>query len=163
MDGVPCLLRSTDGVSKKDFIESGGIIAESPVYFGTMAAEVKKVFDDFVGAWRKTENKVGAAFATGADASGGKETTLTSIIQAVLIYGMVIVGDPMTSTGHCGVACQGAPDASARENGYKLGVRVAQLVKRLQQQLWTRPTRQMEGFRLRTKRRCCYTSKQNMV
>ncbi len=43
VDGVSCLLRSTDDVSKEDFIESNGIIAGSPVYFGVMAAELKKV------------------------------------------------------------------------------------------------------------------------
>ena len=131
VEGVNCLLCSTEEVSKENFVESDGIIAGSPVYFGTMAAELKKVFDDFVGVRRKMEDKVGAAFATGADASGGKETTMMSIMQAMLIYGMVIVGDPMSATGHYGVACLGAPDTSARQNGYKLGARVAQLVKKL--------------------------------
>jgi len=128
---VRCLLRSTDEVSKEDFVESGGIIAGSPVYFGVMAAELKKVFDDFVGVRRKMEDKVGAAFATGGDASGGKETTIMSIIQAMLIYGMIIVGDPMSATGHYGVACVGAPDAGTQQNAFKMGARVAELVKKL--------------------------------
>lgn len=132
VDGVRCLLRSTDEVGKKDFNESSGIIAGSPVYFGLMAAELKKVFDDFIGVRRKMENKVGAAFATGGDASGGKETTIMSIIQVMLIYGMIIAGDPMSATGHYGVACVGAPDEGTRRNGHKLGARVAQLVKKLQ-------------------------------
>jgi len=133
VEGVGCLLRSTEEVTREDFVESDGIIAGSPVYFGVMAAELKKVFDEFVTVRKKTENKVGAAFATGGDASGGKETTMMSIIQAMLIYGMIIVGDPMSATGHYGVACLGAPDASARQNGVKLGARVAELVKKLHQ------------------------------
>ena len=131
VESVRCLLRSTDDVSKEDFVESGGIIAGSPVYFGVMAAELKKVFDDYVGVRRKMEDKVGAAFATGGDASGGKETTIMSIIQAMLIYGMIIVGDPMSATGHYGVACVGAPDAGTQQNAVKLGARVAELVKKL--------------------------------
>jgi NAD(P)H dehydrogenase (quinone) len=131
VEGVHCLFRSSEEVTKEDFIESDGIIAGSPVYFGVMAAELKKVFDDFVTIRKKMENKVGSAFATGGDVSGGKETTMLSIIQAMLIYGMIIVGDPMDASGHYGVACVGAPDASARQNGFKLGVRVAQLVKKL--------------------------------
>jgi NAD(P)H dehydrogenase (quinone) len=133
VEGVHCLLRSTEEVKREDFVESNGIIAGSPVYFGVMAAELKKVFDDFVTVRRKTENNVGAAFATGGDASGGKETTMMSIIQAMLIYGMIIVGDPMDATGHYGVACLGSPDASARQHGFKLGARVAELVKKLHQ------------------------------
>jgi NAD(P)H dehydrogenase (quinone) len=131
IEGVRCLLRSTEEVTREDFLESAGIIAGSPVYFGTMAAELKKIFDDFVGIRKKTENKVGAAFSTGGDASGGKETTIMSIIQAMLIYGMIIVGDPMSASGHYGVACVGAPDAGTRHNAEKLGARVAALASRL--------------------------------
>lgn len=131
VEGVKALLRNTEKVTKEDFVNSIGIIAGSPVYFGVMAAELKKVFDEFVGVRRKMEGKVGAAFATSGDASGGKETTMMSIIQAFLIYGMVIVGDPMSATGHYGVACVGAPDKQAGENAIKLGRRVAELAKKI--------------------------------
>ena len=96
-----------------------------------MAAQLKQVLDEYVGVRRKMENKVGAAFSTSGDASGGKETTIMSIIQAMLIYGMVIVGDPLSATGHYGTSCVGAPDSAALENGQKLGRRVAGLVKKL--------------------------------
>ena len=48
-----------------------------------------------------------------------------------MIYGMIIVGDPMAATGHYGTACVGAPDAAAVENGKKLGERVARLAIRI--------------------------------
>jgi NAD(P)H dehydrogenase (quinone) len=96
-----------------------------------MAAQLKKIFDEFVGVRKKMEGKVGAAFATSADPSGGKETTMMSIIQTMLIYGMVVVGDPMSATGHFGVSCVGAPDGKIEDNGMKLGQRVAELAKKL--------------------------------
>src|SRR5512137_12207 len=110
ISGVKALLKSTQEVKKEDFVDSAGVIAGSPVYFGVMAWDLKRVFDEFVVVRKKMENKVGAAFATGGDASGGKETTMMSIIQCFLIYGMAVVGDPMDATGHYGVACAGAPD-----------------------------------------------------
>ena len=131
VEDVTPVLKHTDDVSSEDFERADGVIAGSPVYFGLMAAQLKKVFDDFVGVRRKMEGKVGAAFATSKDPSGGKETTMMSIIQAMLIYGMVIVGDPMSATGHFGTACVEAPDAVAAENGRKLGRRVAQLALNL--------------------------------
>lgn len=131
VEGVSCILRSTKEVTKEDFLNSDAIIAGSPVYFGTMAAELKEVFDKFVGIRRRMENKIGAAFATGGDPTGGKETTLLSIIQAMLIYGMIVVGDPMDATGHYGVACVGKPDSETLQNARKLGKRVALLVKAL--------------------------------
>lgn len=131
VDGVNAVLKSADEVTKDDFLTAGGVIAGSPVYFGSMAAELKKVFDDFVGIRKKMEGKVGAAFTTAGNASGGKETTMLSIIQCLLIYGMIIAGDPMSATGHYGTACVGAPDADTLENGKKLGQRVAHLVNKL--------------------------------
>ncbi len=131
VEGVHGVMKHTDDVTKEDFVSSGGIIAGSPVYFGIMAAQLKKVFDEFVGIRKKMEGKIGAAFATSADPSGGKETTMMSIIQVMLIYGMVIVGDPMSATGHFGTACVGAPDSGILENGIKLGRRVAELAKKL--------------------------------
>ena len=131
VSGVTVVLKTTKDVTKEDFAGSAGIIAGSPVYFGVMAADLKRVFDEFVGVRKKMENKVGAAFATSGDPTGGKETTMMSIIQCFLIYGMIVVGDPMDATGHYGVACVGPPDEPAAENGRKLGRRVAELCKKL--------------------------------
>ena len=131
VEGVRAVLKSTDEVTQEDFVGSDGIIAGSPVYFGVMAAELKKVFDEFVVVRKKMEGKVGAAFATSGDVTGGKETTMMSILQTLLIYGMVIAGDPMSATGHYGTACVGAPDDKAEENGSKLGRRVAEIAKKL--------------------------------
>jgi NAD(P)H dehydrogenase (quinone) len=128
---VQCVLKPVSEITEDDFLNSDGIIAGSPVYFGTMAAELKEVFDKFVGIRGEMEDKIGAAFATSGDPSGGKETTIFSIIQAMLIYGMIIVGDPMDATGHYGVSCVGAPDRKTAFNAARLGKRVALLVHRL--------------------------------
>lgn len=133
VDGVNGTLKSVDEVTPEDFTNSDGIIAGSPVYFGTMAAELKSVFDRFVGVRKKMENKVGAAFATSGHPNGGKETTIFSIIQAFLIYGMIIVGDPMKASGHYGVAHSGNLDEVTKSDADKLGQRVAEVVKKMKQ------------------------------
>ncbi|MBP7526368.1 MAG: NAD(P)H-dependent oxidoreductase [Syntrophorhabdaceae bacterium] len=133
VSGVTCVMKDTTTVLKEDFLRADGIVAGSPVYFGTMAAELKAVFDKFVPVRKKMGDKVGAAFATSGDASGGKETTMMSIIQALLVYGMIVVGDPLDATGHYGVSCTGAPDDKTVENARKLGKRVASLAQTLKQ------------------------------
>jgi len=125
--GASCVMKDTKEVGQEDFLRADGIIAGSPVYLGSMAAELKEVFDTFVPVRKKMGDKVGAAFATSGDLSGGKETTMMSIIQALLIYGMIVVGDPLDATGHYGVSCTGAPDEKTVENAGKLGKRVATL------------------------------------
>ena len=132
VDDVECNLKPVSDVTTDDFISSDGIIAGSPVYFGTMTAEMKDVFDKFVDLRQKMGDKIGAAFTTSGDDAGGKETTIMSIIQAMLIYGMIIVGDPLDATGHYGISCKGAPDQETRINAKKLGKRVAELVKKLE-------------------------------
>jgi len=128
---MACLLKDTASVTKDDFLSSDAIIAGSPVYFGSMAAGLKDIFDKFVTLRSKMSDKIGAAFATSGDVSGGKETTLLSILQAMLINGMIVIGDPLDATGHYGVSCCGAPDAKTSLNAFKLGKRVAELVKKI--------------------------------
>jgi NAD(P)H dehydrogenase (quinone) len=96
-----------------------------------MAAPLKDVFDRLVMTRPRMGGKVGAAFASGGDASGGKETTLLSILHAFLINGMIVVGDPLDTGGHYGAACIGEPDAEALENAKALGKRVAELAKKV--------------------------------
>ena len=131
VEGVDCLLKAVADVTQEEFQSCDGLIAGSPVYFGGMAAELKEAFDSFVSVRKHMEDKVGAAFATAGDSSGGKETTIISILQAMLIYGMIVVGDPLDATGHYGVSCVDAPDERTAGNAAKLGRRVAELVKRL--------------------------------
>ncbi len=129
--GVEAVMKSTQEITKEDFVNAAGIVAGSPVYFGMMAADLKRVFDEFIGVRSKMEDKVGAAFATSAFWAGGNETTIMSIIQCMLIYGMIIVGDPMSATGHYGAASVAAPDDKAADAARKLGSRVAELCKKL--------------------------------
>ena len=131
VSGLDAVMKSTQEVTKDDFVNAAGIIAGSPVYFGVMAADLKRVFDEFVGVRKQMENKVGAAFATSGFWAGGNETTIISIIQCMLIYGMIIVGDPMSATGHYGAVSVAAPDEKAADTARKLGARVGELCKRL--------------------------------
>lgn len=117
-------LKKVDEVDANELPDFDGIIAGSPVYYGMMAAELKKFFDESVVVRRRLFNKVGAAFATGAHRTGGKETTLLSILQAMLINGMIIVGDPFETGGHYGAA--GSDEVGLKE-GSALGKRVAEL------------------------------------
>lgn len=131
VEGVDCLVRPASDVTQDEFASSDGIIAGSPVYFGTMAAELKRVFEKFVHVRSQMADKIGAAFATSADPTGGKETTILSILEAMLIYGMIVVGDPMDATGHYGVACVEKPDGRTQSHAAKLGKRVAELAMKL--------------------------------
>ena len=129
--GVGCEVKAVAEVTQEDFLACDAVIAGSPVSFGGMAAELKAMFDRFVGVRRQMADKVGAAFVSSGHPNGGKETTLISILQVFLIYGMIVVGDPLEASGHYGVACVGSPDSTALRDAALMGHRVAELVKRL--------------------------------
>lgn len=129
--GTEVLLRSVLEVTRQEFVAADGVIAGSPVYFGTMSAELKEVLDRFVGTRKKMEGKIGAAFATSAFHTGGKETTIMSIIQAFLIYGMVVAGDPLDASGHYGVAYSGEMTDEVRDHAARFGARIASMAAAL--------------------------------
>ncbi len=130
VSGIECDMKPVSEVSNNDLVSADGIIVGSPVYFGTMSAEVKEMFDKSVAIRRKLEGKIGAAFATSGHHTGGKETTIFSILQAMLIHGMIIVGDPISAGGHYGVASVGRPDTEGINSGKALGRRVAEITKK---------------------------------
>jgi NAD(P)H dehydrogenase (quinone) len=124
-------VKRVEATTNNDLTRADAIIVGSPVYFGSMAAPIKEMFDKSVAIRRQLKNKIGAAFATAGHHTGGKETTMLSIIQAMLIHEMIVVGDPISAGGHYGAATTGAPDAEAIRQAEALGARVAELVHRL--------------------------------
>jgi len=115
--------------SVDELLQYDGIVAGSPTYYGSMAWELKKLFDESVKFHGKLDGKVGAAFSSAANIGGGNETTILDIVNAMLIHGMVVQGDP--SGDHYGRVSIGAPDSRVEEQCRRAGHRIAQFVKRL--------------------------------
>lgn len=92
--------------------EADGIILGSPVYFGTVSAQLKAFWDKTrkLRSDQALLNTVGAAVTTGAARFGGQETTLKAMFDMMLVQGMIIVGDGHRSgdAGHQG-ACARQP------------------------------------------------------
>lgn len=110
-----------------ELLEVDGLIVGSPTYYGTMAAEIKSFLDDSIKHHGKLDGKVGAAFASAA--ATGQETTVFSILEALLIHGMVVQGDPKGY--HYGVTSTGTPDGQVLEACQRFGQRFATLVKQI--------------------------------
>ncbi|UCH35472.1 MAG: NAD(P)H-dependent oxidoreductase [Armatimonadota bacterium] len=127
--GVEVALKPIEDVTPKDLLGFDGILIGSPVYYGTMAAEVKQLLDESVAHHGKLEGKVGGAFASSGGPGGGNETTVLDIVKALLIHGMIVRGDPQGD--HYGPIAVGAPDERSRKECRRFGRRNAELAKRL--------------------------------
>jgi NAD(P)H dehydrogenase (quinone) len=99
-------VKKAEETKNSDLLAADGIIMGSPTYFGQMSAFT----------------------SSGGTASGG-ETTLLSIVQAMLIHGMIVQG--RAGDKHYGVAVTGASNKEDLAECEELGKRVATLVLRL--------------------------------
>ena len=137
--GTEVVLKRVGQVTADDLFSSDAVIVGSPVYWSNMSGEVKTFFDNWqfkfgVFPEFKMKDKVGAAFATGGQISGGKEITMLTVLAAMLGNQMIVVsgggafGASATTEGDSpGIDNKELTDARA------LGRRVAdiaQLIKR---------------------------------
>ena len=112
ISGTTVVLKRVGDVAAGDLLSSDAVVVGSPVYFGNMSGEVKTFFDNWTVKFnlfqdRKMRNKVGAAFATGAAVSSGKEVTMLTILAAMLINQMVVV----SGGGGFGASATTGPDS----------------------------------------------------
>lgn len=129
MEEVEAELKKVEETSLEDLLLWDGIIVGSPTYYGLVAAPIKDFFDRSVKYHGKLEGKVGGAFSSSANIGGGNETTIISILQMMLIHGMIVKGS--SKGDHYGPVSIGSPDERVKGQCEALGRRVARLVKKL--------------------------------
>jgi len=127
--GVEVVVKKVDETTNEDLLKADGIIVGSPTYYGQMSGKIKTMFDESVKIHGKLEGKVGAAFTSSGGVASGAETTILSILEAMLIHGMVIQG--RAHAQHYGAAAVGKPKAREEERCRELGEIVARLVMKL--------------------------------
>jgi len=127
--GVSVELRPVSEVAPDDLPGFDAIVIGSPVYYGTMAAEVKDLIDKSVKHHGELVGKVGGAFASSGGPGGGNETTVLDIVKSLLIHGMLVQGD--AEGDHYGPIAVGEPDERSRHECRRFGRRVAELARRL--------------------------------
>lgn len=129
--GAKVSIKKVGDVGLSDLLAADGIIIGTPTYYGQMAAEIKQLFDNSSDVRGRLEDKVGAAFASSGSSEGGNQTALLSILHAMLIHGMIVVGDPMKAGGHYGAIAVGEPNEKSLEACKLLGLRVGNLATKL--------------------------------
>lgn len=120
---------SVENFKAIQLLDYDGIIIGSPTYYGTLAFQIKKLLDESVSLHGKLDGKAGAAFSSAANLAGGNETTILSILQAMLIHGMIIQGDPKGD--HYGPVAVGSVDTRCEDNCKRLAKRFVELLKKI--------------------------------
>ena len=133
----PCYGRCYEGEEYEQIMEklasADGLLLGSPVYFGTVSAQLKSFWDKTrkLRTYKSLLNVVGGAIAVGRARFGGQEVTAKTLHSQMLIQGMTIVGDTHDekAPGHHGVCAQdpAEEDTYALKRAYVLGKRMAQM------------------------------------
>jgi len=127
--GADIRVKKVGETSNEDLLNADGIIIGSPTYYGQMAGKVKVLFDKSTEIHGKLEGKIGGAFTSSGGVACGAETTILSILQAMLIHGMIIQG--RAEIEHYGAASVGSPKERDIKSCQALGKRVASLATKV--------------------------------
>jgi NAD(P)H dehydrogenase (quinone) len=127
--GVVVDIFSVEKINPKQLLDYDGIIIGSPTYYGTLAAQIKELLDKSVSFHGELDGKLGMAFSSAANIAGGNETTILSIIEAMLIHGMIVQGDPHGD--HYGPVAIGKVDKRCEDNCKRMALRFAELLGKI--------------------------------
>ena len=126
-------LRSTHEATKEDVLWCDGMAVGSPTYLGTVAAEMKRFWEDLLPLWQKIDGKIGCAFSSQGGWGGGAELTCMTLMTIMLNFGMLVFGVTDYSgkqfTLHYGATQAGVPRVEKEiEACRRLGQRLAEWV-----------------------------------
>lgn len=127
--GAEVVTKRVQDTTPEELLDYDGIVSGSPTYYGSMAWEIKKLLDDSVKFHGKLDGKVAGAFSSAANIGGGNETTILDMIDAWLIHGMIVQGDPQGD--HYGRVSINAPDERVESQCRRMGERFAALVNKI--------------------------------
>lgn len=127
--GVSVTLTEVGKIKVDDLKDADAIVIGSPCYYGSMAGELKSFIDQSVSLHGKLEGKVGGAFASSGMLGGGNETTVLSMVNALLVHGMVVPGN--SKIGHYGPVAIGAPDEKALGECHAYGKKIGEITQKL--------------------------------
>ncbi|MBN1678368.1 MAG: NAD(P)H-dependent oxidoreductase [Candidatus Thermoplasmatota archaeon] len=119
------VVKAVDKAKLGDLTKADAIILGSPTYYGNMSGKMKSFIDKTYAVHGKLMGKVGGAFTSSGDTACGAETTLLSMLKAMLIHGMVVQG--RYENKHYGPTAVESPNTKEIESCEELGERVARL------------------------------------
>ncbi|MDO5516358.1 MAG: flavodoxin domain-containing protein [Clostridium sp.] len=134
VEGIEIKTMNLDNLDKDFVNDSQGIIFGTPTYYANISWELKKWIDESKDF--NLEGKLGACFATANCIAGGADIALLSIINQIMVKGMMVysggtaLGLPKTHLGYVHVnEISENEDENARIFGERIAKKVKQLFK----------------------------------
>ncbi|TET26277.1 MAG: flavodoxin family protein [Dehalococcoidia bacterium] len=123
--GLTVEVKRVKDASLDDLIDANAIVLGSPTYFANVSNKMKRFIDKSIKIYPdKLKNKVGAVFTSSEGV--GSEMTLLSLIVAMLLHRMVIIGH---QSGDFGAISFKEPDNNCVAECEAFGERIADFTK----------------------------------
>lgn len=123
--GLDVEVKRVKDTSLSDLADADAIVLGSPTYFANMSNKMKKFIDKSVKIYPdKLKDKVGAAFTSSEGLLS--EMTLLSLILAMLVHRMIIIGH---QSGELGAMSLEAPDDKRIAECETFGERIGNFTK----------------------------------
>ncbi|MEQ8764941.1 MAG: flavodoxin family protein [Planctomycetota bacterium] len=141
IEGTDVVLKAMSDVTAEDLARCDGLALGSATHFANLPGEAKTILDRWSYEWQVDfTDKVGGAFATGGDVTGGKEHVVVSLLLYMLSNRMILAGPlhgegprswgEMGASATTGEVSRGVQDEE-RQSARKLGHRLADLAMRI--------------------------------
>jgi NAD(P)H dehydrogenase (quinone) len=141
--GVTVTQKPVADITQSDLQSAHGIVLGCPTHFANIPGEMKTIIDHWaLKLGVNFTNKVGGAFSTGGNFTGGKEHVVISLLLYMLNNRMIVAG-PIYKPGDRGWGEIGASATTGRDDpglrdaelsdARKLGQRIANVARSLTQ------------------------------
>ncbi len=125
--GLETKVKKVEKATTKDLVEADAVVLGSPTYFANMTAKMKDFIDRSIKIYPdKLKDKVGAVFTSYGGVGG--DVTAISLILAMLLHRMIIVGHQSGEFGALSLETENEKDIADSE---AFGERIGSLTKAL--------------------------------
>jgi len=143
VQGVTVTQKPVAEITQSDLRSAHGIVLGCPTHFANIPGEMKTIIDHWaLKLGVNFTDKVGGAFSTGGNITGGKEHVVISLLLYMLNNRMIVAG-PIYKPGERGWGEIGASATTGRDDpgvrdaeladARKLGQRIANVARNLKQ------------------------------
>lgn len=135
---IAVICKTISEVSTQDLLNASAIIIGSPVYNANPSPEILSFIKTWPFDGQPLKDKLGAVFVTAGGFSSGEELVQSSLLHAMMVYGMIVMGgdDWKSSFGASGIHEEDKYNSKQLDpyflnKGYHLGKRIAEVLKKM--------------------------------
>ena len=135
---IKVIMKPANEVSTQELLDASAIIIGSPVYNANPSPEILSFIKSWPFEGQPLKNKLGAVFVTAGGLSSGEELVQSSLLHAMMVYGMIVIGgdDWKSSFGASGIHQEGKYNSKELDpyfldKGHQLGKRLMEVLKKM--------------------------------